>query len=126
MNAIQKNGWKKPDGSNWYPPNDGAILGTESLAVLPVGTTLNRMGGTGEKSAFLSTVETPISSRSLPPWSDTSVIDTYIVMKPLPVGKSTIAPAYGQNGLGIQYNTVGGTTMTIEQLVKEGFLWKKL
>jgi hypothetical protein len=34
-NAAESVGWKLPDGTPWYPPNGGAIPGTEKTITLP-------------------------------------------------------------------------------------------
>jgi hypothetical protein len=41
--------------------------------------------------------------RALPPNTNTNILNLYTVIKPFEVQVGTIAPAFGQPGLGIQY-----------------------
>jgi RHS repeat-associated protein len=84
-----------------YPVNNGA-LGPEVSLVLKKGTTIDRIGlPTGK---YVSPKGVPEPQRSLPPSSRGQTKTTYQVTKDIPgVSASTIAPAYGQPGGGIQY-----------------------
>jgi len=91
--------WKRPDGSTWWPPNDGAA-GTPVKATLPEGTPLDRFGS--ENGSFLSPQGASFESRAMPGLPNAPA-NNYLVTKPLPVEQATIAPWFDQPGGGIQY-----------------------
>jgi filamentous hemagglutinin len=122
--AKQAN-WKLPSGQTWWPPNNGAVPGSELQATLPKGTLLDRFGGTSDKSSFLAPAETPLANRALSPNTEISTREIYEVLKPMPVEQSNTMPWFGQTGMGIQYDTAKGATgMTIQELVKLGYIKK--
>ena len=47
-------------------------------------------------------------------------VHTYKILKPLEVKSGTVAPAFGQPGLGTQYRT----PVPLETLLKRGFIEK--
>jgi len=102
-----------------YPPNNGAIGETTTEYLMP-GTVVDRVGGTTPTSRYLSPAGTPIESRSLPPNTNLNILDTYQIQKPIPVTTSTIAPYWGQSGLGKQYLT----PLTIQTLLRRGIIIK--
>lgn len=100
-----------------YPTNDGAIGKTWS-EVLVVGTKITRYGRTTGK--YTAPVGTPFVNRAMP-YTETEYSDTehqYIVVKPLPVQTSVIAPAFNKVGGGIQYKT----KESIQYYLDEGYL----
>lgn len=100
-----------------YPTNDGAIGKTWS-EVLSVGTKITRYGRTTGK--YTAPVGTPFVNRAMP-YTETEYSDTehqYIVVKPLPVQTSVIAPAFNKVGGGIQYKT----EESIQYYLDEGYL----
>lgn len=100
-----------------YPTNDGAIGKTWS-EVLSVGTKITRYGRTTGK--YTAPVETPFVNRAMP-YTEAEYSDTehqYIVVKPLPVQTSVIAPAFNKVGGGIQYKT----EESIQYYLDEGYL----
>lgn len=46
--------WYKPDGSINYPPNNGAVPGTEVHMKLKPGDTIGRYGNIGQNSNFVT------------------------------------------------------------------------
>jgi len=56
--------------------------------------------------------------RALPPYSDTTILNTYNVLKPFEVQAGTISPAFGQPGLGTQYLS----PVSAEVLLKWGII----
>lgn len=48
VDAARAANWMKPDGTTWWPPNDGAVPGTEKTVALQRGTEFGRIGGDGE------------------------------------------------------------------------------
>jgi SPP1 gp7 family putative phage head morphogenesis protein len=100
-----------------YPTNDGAI-GKTWPEILVVGTKITRYGRTTGK--YTAPVGTPFVNRAMP-YTETEYSDTehqYIVVKPLPVQTSVIAPAFNKVGGGIQYKT----KESIQYYLDEGYL----
>lgn len=92
---------KKPNfGIKNYPPNNGAVNGTENLEYLQPGAQIDRYGSLN--GTYASPSGTPLELRSLPS-SNSGVLNSFEVLKPFPVQSSTIAPWYNQPGGGIQY-----------------------
>lgn len=100
-----------------YPTNDGAI-GKTWPEILVVGTKITRYGRSAGK--YTAPVGTPFVNRAMP-YTETEYSDTehqYIVVKPLPVQTSVIAPAFNKVGGGIQYKT----KESIQYYLDEGYL----
>ena len=91
-----------------------------------MGTTLDRYGGTSDKSTFLAPTGIPFEQRALPATTDTLIHDQYVVLKPLPVEQSNTMPWFGQQGMGVQFDTSKGVQMPIQKLVELGYLKKVL
>ena len=103
-NGNPGSSWYSEDGSMNYPPNNGAIPGTESNTTLQVGRNLGRYGGIGPQSDFVCEPGASPDSLSLPPTTDPSIYNELQVVKPIPgVIQSTVAPWGGSTGLGLQY-----------------------
>jgi RHS repeat-associated protein len=100
-----------------YPPNNGAVSGTENLEYLQEGVKIDRYGSLN--GTYASPSGTPLELRSLPP-SNSGVLNSYEVIKPFPVQSSTISPWYNQPGGGIQYKL----PKNINWLLENGFLKK--
>jgi RHS repeat-associated protein len=110
LNWIDPWGWCVKQQSNkeakttaltkFYPENNGFLGKTERIFLMP-GDQISRYGSTGGK--FFSPSNTPLQMRALPPNSNTSVFNTYKVLKPFEVEAGKIMPAFGQPGLGTQY-----------------------
>jgi hypothetical protein len=100
--AAARAGWIRPDGTPWYPPDDGA-LGAPVKTTLQPGTLIDRYSADPEQGSFFSPVGTPLDARALPPGSEAKPLVEYVIAKPLPVQESTVAPWFGQPGLGTQY-----------------------
>ena len=124
IKSAEKAGWKTPEGRTWYPPDNGAVMGTQQQVTLPVGTKLDRYGGTSDKSTFLAPADTPMGNRALPPDTNFSQYDQFVVVKPLPVEQSNVMPWFGQPGMGKQFDTAGGVGLPINKLIEQGYLRK--
>lgn len=87
---VDGNGYKVDGlGIKNYPPNNGAVQGTENLEYLQPGANIDRystLNGT-----YASPTGTPLELRSLPP-SNSGILRSFEVLKPFPVQSSTIAP----------------------------------
>lgn len=100
-----------------YPTNDGAI-GKTWPEILAVGIKITRYGRTTGK--YTAPLGTPFVNRAMP-YTETEYSDTehqYIVVKPLPVQTSVIAPAFNKVGGGIQYKS----EESIQYYLDEGYL----
>ncbi|MFJ9535136.1 hemagglutinin repeat-containing protein [Herbaspirillum sp. NPDC101396] len=124
MAAAKEAGWVNSSGRTWWPPGSGDVPGTAFQTTLTVGTKLDRYGGTTSSSSFLAPVGTSLEQRALSPGTNLAVRDEFIVIKPLPVEQSNVMPWFGQPGMGVQFDTSKGVQMTIEELVKQGYLKK--
>ena len=114
--------WYKPDGSINFPPNGGAIPGTEVTKTLDVGQTLGRYGNVGKDSDYVTPPGSTPGSLSLPPYTDTTKYTEYEVVKPIPeVTQSTVAPWGGDQGLGTQFKL----PMPIKELIEKGYIREK-
>lgn len=114
--------WFNPDGSMNYPPNNGAVLGTEKVISLQPGDTLGRYGNIGEKSNFVTQTGADPSKLSLPPNTDASVYQEFVIVKEIPnTVQAEIAAWGGSPGGGLQYEL----PMPIKQLIKEGYIVPK-
>jgi hypothetical protein len=99
----------------YYPPNDGA-LGAVTRKHLMTGDKIDRIGKLGGK--YFAPVGTPMEMRVLPPNAGLSQYRIFEVVKPFEVEASTIAPAFNQIGLGIQFRSAVST----ETLLKRGII----
>ncbi len=63
---------------------------------------------------YLSPSDTPLEMRALPYNADLSLYNKFIVVQPLQVEESIIAPAFGKIGLGTQYRTKTNISILLE------------
>lgn len=113
---VDGNGFKVDGlGIKNYPPNNGAVQGTENLEYLQPGANIDRYGSLN--GTYASPAGTPLELRSLPP-SNSGILRSFEVLQPFPVQSSTIAPWYNQVGGGIQYKL----PKNINWLLENGFL----
>ena len=111
--------WLQSNGKPNYPPNNGAVLGTEVNQTLEVGTKIGRYGEIGTNSSFVTDTISTASELSLPPWTDPSTYQEFTVIKPIVnvVGAEVEAWA-GSAGGGMQYVL----PQTIIQLQQAGYI----
>ena len=67
---------------------------------------------------YFSPLGTPIQMRSMRPGADLSLYRRFEVVRPFEVERSTIAPYFGNIGLGIQYKS----PVSAEILLKRGII----
>jgi RHS repeat-associated protein len=84
-----------------YWPENGGALGEWSNSMSVKGQIMDRYGSI--YGNYASPVGTPYSMRALSPATNPADYFRFEVLKPFPYEKSTIAPAFGQIGLGVQY-----------------------
>ena len=114
-NEAKNANWKKPDGSTWWPDNDG-FLESPIMTTLQPGTKIDRYGNVTGK--FAAPEGTPFQNRSLAPGSEKSPYNIYEVIKPFDVLSGIVAPWFDQPGGGIQYYL----PMSIQELIDLGFI----
>jgi hypothetical protein len=124
-------------GSWRYPPDNGFVIAdgdpVEFPSTLLRGEDVDRFGS--EYGGFLAPADTPYASRSIPPQSlddfdpaFTCNYHLYRVLKPFNAETGPIAPAFGQPGLGLQYQLVSSLlpgdpgTANVLWLIDHGFL----
>lgn len=78
---------------------------------------IDRYGGS-EFSRFVSPQWVPAEMRALPPGVAEQGLRTFQVSKSLTVESGTVAPAFGQIGLGTQFRS----SMTLGELLEHGYL----
>ena len=100
----------------YYPANNGAVSGTEKKIYLMAGDKIDRFGG--KKGKFFSPTGTPMEMRALPYDADLSQYRQFEVVKPFEVEASTIAPAFGNIGLGTQYRS----SVSVDVLLKKDII----
>ena len=118
-NAVSKKALEKANKVFDYPPNNGAVLGTEKIIVLQTGK-YSRYGKISENSRYITEFGADPSTLSLPPWNNGKV-KKITVLKPISnVTQSIIAPWYLWKGVG------GGTQYLLPEslitLKNMGFL----
>jgi hypothetical protein len=99
-------GWKRADGTTWWPPYDGAIpgttklieLGPSSAGALNLVDRFGRTSGSYVSPAGLSLEARALSSRPSGPPSVYSIDATISGVE-----RATVIPWFGQKGLGVQY-----------------------
>ncbi len=101
--------------ANYYPSNNGFWGKSNSKLLLP-GEQFDRFGSLG--GFYASPVNTPLSTRSLPPRTNTNIYNILEVIKPFKVQSGTVAPAFGELGFGKQYLT----PMSMEDLLQKGMI----
>jgi hypothetical protein len=104
----------------YYPSNNG-FLGAISQTTLQEGQLIDRFGGTGI-SRFFSPAGTAAELRALPPGVAEQPLRTFEVLKPITVESGTVAPAFGQLGLGTQFRS----PMTLDELLNQGIIRESL
>jgi Tuberculosis necrotizing toxin len=124
-------------GSWRYPPDNGFLIADDHPVEFPSallrGEDVDRFGS--EYGGFLAPADTPYANRSIPPQSlddfdsaFTCNYHLYRVLKPFKAETGPIAPAFGQPGLGLQYQLVSFLlpgdpgTANVMWLISNGYL----
>ena len=106
-----------PDGSPIWPPNRG-FDGNPTKVTLEPGTLIDRYGYDG--GTFVSPKGISYTERSLPIGTDQKPYTVFEVVKSVDVQAGKIAPWFGENGGGIQYEF----SQKISDLLEQGILRK--
>ncbi|HHW52697.1 MAG TPA: glycohydrolase toxin TNT-related protein [Acinetobacter towneri] len=110
-------------GSNkwgWIWPENLGFKGEKIESTLKVGTKLDRVGE--PTGSFLAPAGTSYEARALAPGSASAKVYHYEVIKPLPIIKGEIAPAFGQKGGGIQILPNVGQRVNVQWLIEKGYI----
>ena len=118
--VVARDGVQAAQGSTsaitkFYPANNGFVGAVQRTFLMP-GEQISRYGSTAGK--FFSPANTSLPMRALPPNANTNMLNLYTILKPFEVQAGTIAPAFGQPGLGIQYVS----PVSAETLLKWGII----
>jgi len=98
--------WFNPDGSINWPPNNGAVPGTQQTVTLQRGQTLGRFGEITPTSRFATQPGASAGQVSLPPHTDPSIYREITVLRPIPgVTQSQVAPWGVSPGGALQFET---------------------
>ena len=117
INTGAKESWYNSDGSINYPTNNGAVPGTEKIIELNPGDTFGRYGVITAKSNFVTEIGANPSELALPPTTDPSIYQEFIVVKKIPnTIQSIIRDWAGSKGGGIQYEL----PLPIRELLENG------
>jgi RHS repeat-associated protein len=101
--SCKQDGSKTTSIKKFYPDDEG-FLGILEHKFLKPGEKIDRFGGS-DYSRFFSPQGTPKQARALPPGTADQTLRTFQVAKPFEVKSGTVAPAFGELGLGTQYKT---------------------
>jgi hypothetical protein len=111
--------WYKPDGSINYPPDNGAVPGTEVEISLKPGDVFGRYGKIGKTSVFVTEPGADAGKLALPPNTDPNIYQEFVVIKEIPnVLQSEIRAWAGSPGGGLQYELPD----PILKLLREGYI----
>jgi len=100
----------------FFPVSEG-FLGKTQRKYLMLGQKIDRYGGS-DYSRFFSPQGTPKGARALPPETVKQPLRIFEVKKPFEVKSGTVAPAFGELGLGTQYRTL----VRMGTLIKRGII----
>lgn len=116
---ASKDTWYNEDGSIRYPPNNGAVLGSEQPIILTKGKVVGRYGKVGTNSCFVTEIGTEPDLLSLPPHTNVSIYQEYLIIKDIPDAvRGVIAPWGGSAGGGIQYKL----PLSLGELIRQGYI----
>ena len=111
--------WKNQDGTIKWPPNNGAISGTEEIMTLKKGDIFGRIGS--DTGRYVAPPGTNSDKLALAPGTDLSAYNEYKIIKDIQnVEKAQIAPWFDKPGGGTQMKL----PMSIEELINRGYIKK--
>lgn len=112
------NDWKNTDGTIKWPPNNGAVKGTEEVVTLKKGDILGRIGNDGGK--YTSPAGTDPDKLSLAPGTNVSVHTEYRIIRDIP-DVEKVEAWFDKHGGGTQYKT----NKTLRELIQKGYIVPK-
>ena len=94
--------YNQKTGEIIWPPNHGAIEGTEKIITLEPGTMMDRFGD--DMGSYTAPIDTPYEQRALAPGTNEKPYSKFEVIKPIEgVEEGQVAPWFDQPGKGTQY-----------------------
>jgi hypothetical protein len=121
--AARAAGWKKPDGSTWWPPENGAVPGSKQMTPLGKATQLDRYGD--PTGGYTSPRGVPFEQRAMP-GTPSGPPNNYTVTKPLTVEEAKISPWFDQPGGGKQYRMIDPSGVkskySVQDAIDDGYL----
>jgi len=108
------------NSKNWIYPKNLGFFGEITKKTLPIGTKVDRLGS--PFGSYLAPAGTAYEARALPPGSGAEKFYSYEVAKPLPVIEGKVAPAFGQEGGGLQMLPDLGFRANIQWLIDNDYL----
>lgn len=118
----QTESWYNADGSFNYPPNNGAVPGTEKTISLRPGDSFGRYGNIGDKSNFATQPGADANKLSLPPTTNPGIYQEFVVVKKISeITQAEIAQWGDSDGGGLQYEL----PMPIKELIIKGYIIPK-
>ena len=117
VDAARATDWTRPDGSTWWPPNNGAVPGSEKMVTLRKGSEFGRIGA--NSGSYVAPPNTSPERLALKPGTDVSVYNEYRVIKDIPqVQQAEVAAWFDMPGGGVQYKLPA----SINELMEMGYI----
>ena len=117
VDAARASDWTRPDGSTWWPPNNGAVPGSEKMVTLRKGSEFGRIGA--NSGSYVAPPNTSPERLALKPGTDVSVYNEYRVIKDIPqVQQAEVAAWFDMPGGGVQYKLPA----SINELMEMGYI----
>ncbi len=117
VDAARAANWTKSDGSTWWPPNGGAVPGSEKIVMLQKESKFGRIGGDG--GSYVAPPNTSPEKLALKPGTNISNYNEYRVIKDIPgVQQAEVAGWFDMPGGGTQYKLPA----SIKDLVDGGYI----
>lgn len=113
--------WYDKNGKIQWPPNGGAVAGSEQMTTLKPGDRIARYGQVNRNSNYVTKTGANSKALALPPTTDSSYYYEYEIIKTIPnVRQSTVAewPMGTNTGGGLQYEL----PMPIVELLSKGYI----
>lgn len=120
----------KPDGDWDWPPNEGRLPGSEEFVSPDQVPRMDRIGG--DAGSYFTDNDVPMSERGLPPDRLNFDRNQWDIQRDHPdlqsgdirIERSEVAPAFGQDGGGVQYRFLdsNGDALSQRDLVERGII----
>ena len=117
VDTARASDWTRPDGSTWWPPNNGAVPGSEKMVTLRKGSEFGRIGA--NSGSYVAPPNTSPERLALKPGTDVAVYNEYRVIKDIPqVQQAEVAAWFDMPGGGVQYKLPA----SINELMEMGYI----
>ena len=117
VDTARASDWTRPDGSTWWPPNNGAVPGSEKMVTHRKGSEFGRIGA--NSGSHVAPPNTSPERLALKPGTDVAVYNEYRVIKDIPqVQQAEVAAWFDMPGGGVQYKLPA----SINELMEMGYI----